>query len=128
MKSSFNYLVSLFLGFALSFTGFAGDVDVHFNPEGDQPGQTISGDVIATDDNLNLVPDDSKKSNKVFTELAKQMNARLTPSVAATLVSNVDQTETQVEFFLLDYQGKIYFVAELEDGTPLLWGLTDELD
>lgn len=121
MKSRFKYLVSLFLGFVLSCAAFAGDVDVHFGPEDQKPTHTISGNIESVKDQLNLVPDDAAKSNAVFKKLAEKAQSSYSSSVEATLVSNIDQSSVAVKFALVEYQGKTYFVAELEDGRDLVW-------
>lgn len=125
MKSRFRYLVSLFLGFVLSCAAFAGDVDVHFGPEGQKPTHTISGDIESTEERLNLVPDDTAKSNSVFQKMVEKAQSNYSSSVEATLVSHLDQSSVSVEFALIEYQERVYFIAELEDGKYLVWGFVE---
>lgn len=121
MKTRFKYLVSLFLGFVLSSAAFAGDVDVHFGPEGQESTQTISGNIESAEDRLNLIPDDAKKSNEVFDALTEKAQASLAAPIEAVLVSNLDGTQVAVQFVLVNYQGKVFFVAELDEGQQLVW-------
>lgn len=125
MKTKIMTTIALVFGFIFTISAYAGDVDAHFGPEGQEPTHTLSANIEQIEDQLALVPDDVKKSNEIFSKLVKSADKSLAPSIEATLVSKIDQSEVKVKFVLVVYQRTMFYIAELDDGKNLIWEKTN---